>query len=383
MGWDDGTIVVVTADHGEEFGDHGGGGHAHSLFSELLRVPLVFHAPHGRFTPRHVSEPVSLLDVLPTLRAPHRAAGRPRDEGVSLAGLLRGATRASTVCCTPTWSSSRRAASGRRPWPASGSGSRSIPDCRCSSTCSTTRGSVTTSRRRSRRPPAALDEAARELEARLPTPLGPVGSSPRRAGAPASCARSGTCADARPPLSEPGAPGYHAWCECSPAAPCPSTTIASTTAAACSGSAAIPRPRASPTSASTRSQHRGQESGGHRVQRRRAAAASRGHGPRQRRLHGRAAGGAAGRPGDGPRALLHRGRHRGRQRAAHPHRVPPRTHRPRPQRQPRRTRPCCATSWRRRIHLPVHLRHRGHPPPLRAQPPRHAGGRHRGQPVRR
>ena len=33
------------------------------------------------------------------------------------------------------------------------------------------------------------------------------------------------------------------------------------------------------------------------------------------------------------------------------------------------------------LHLPVHLRHRGDPPPLRAQPPRAAGGRDRGQPV--
>ena len=33
------------------------------------------------------------------------------------------------------------------------------------------------------------------------------------------------------------------------------------------------------------------------------------------------------------------------------------------------------------LHLPVHLGHRGHPPPLRAQPPRDAGGRDRGQPL--
>jgi len=90
MGWDDGTVLIVTSDHGEEFGDHGGGGHGHSLFSELLHVPLVFHAPPGRFAPGRVDEPVSLIDVLPTLRALLDLPAGPRDEGVSLAGLLQG-----------------------------------------------------------------------------------------------------------------------------------------------------------------------------------------------------------------------------------------------------------------------------------------------------
>jgi choline-sulfatase len=90
MGWDEGTILVVTSDHGEEFGDHGAGGHAHSLYSELLHVPLVFHASDGRFTSRHVAEPVSLVDVLPTLRALLGLPPGARDEGQSLRGLLEG-----------------------------------------------------------------------------------------------------------------------------------------------------------------------------------------------------------------------------------------------------------------------------------------------------
>jgi len=35
------TILVVTADHGDEFMDHGGLGHGHSMYQELLRVPLI------------------------------------------------------------------------------------------------------------------------------------------------------------------------------------------------------------------------------------------------------------------------------------------------------------------------------------------------------
>jgi arylsulfatase A-like enzyme len=88
-GWSEDTVVIVTSDHGEEFGDHGGGGHAHSLYSEVLRVPLVVHGLPGA-VPRRIDEPVSLIDVMPTLR---ELVGRPADaraEGVSLLGLLRG-----------------------------------------------------------------------------------------------------------------------------------------------------------------------------------------------------------------------------------------------------------------------------------------------------
>ena len=87
--WDRDTVLVVTADHGEEFGDHGGKGHGQTLYGEMLHVPLIVHAP-GRFAPRRVAEPVSLVDVLPTLRDLAGAAPEPRDEGISLRPLLEG-----------------------------------------------------------------------------------------------------------------------------------------------------------------------------------------------------------------------------------------------------------------------------------------------------
>lgn len=58
-------IVVYFSDHGEEFWEHGGYEHGHSLYDELLRVPLILSGPGveaGRF-----DEPVSLLDVTPTV----------------------------------------------------------------------------------------------------------------------------------------------------------------------------------------------------------------------------------------------------------------------------------------------------------------------------
>ncbi len=60
------TIVVLTADHGEEFGEHGGRGHGRTLYSEVAHVPLIIWAP-GFLAPKRVEEPAALIDVRPTL----------------------------------------------------------------------------------------------------------------------------------------------------------------------------------------------------------------------------------------------------------------------------------------------------------------------------
>jgi arylsulfatase A-like enzyme len=88
-GWDEDTFLVVTADHGEEFGDHGHAGHAHTLYSELVNVPLLMYRG-GAGHPRRVDAAVSLIDVLPTLREVAGLPPDPRNEGVSLLPLFRG-----------------------------------------------------------------------------------------------------------------------------------------------------------------------------------------------------------------------------------------------------------------------------------------------------
>ena len=65
-GLQDDTLLIVTADHGEEFSEHGKVGHGHSLFQELLHVPLIVRFP-GLPGPRRVSQLVSLVDVVPTI----------------------------------------------------------------------------------------------------------------------------------------------------------------------------------------------------------------------------------------------------------------------------------------------------------------------------
>ncbi len=89
FGWDDNTLVIVTSDHGEEFGDHGYAGHAHTLYGELVNIPLVVFRK-GAYGVRRVPAPVSLVDVLPTVREVIGLPPDPRNAGVSLVPLLEG-----------------------------------------------------------------------------------------------------------------------------------------------------------------------------------------------------------------------------------------------------------------------------------------------------
>jgi arylsulfatase A-like enzyme len=59
----DRTVIVVTADHGEEFFEHGRLGHRQTLFEESLRVPLIVRYPRGVRAGDVPGEVVSLADV--------------------------------------------------------------------------------------------------------------------------------------------------------------------------------------------------------------------------------------------------------------------------------------------------------------------------------
>jgi arylsulfatase A-like enzyme len=61
------SVIVVVADHGEELFDHGGFEHGHSVLPEVTGVPLIIRLPQGRQASGIVQEPVSLLDLLPTI----------------------------------------------------------------------------------------------------------------------------------------------------------------------------------------------------------------------------------------------------------------------------------------------------------------------------
>ena len=61
------TIIVVTADHGEEFFEHGRIGHAITLYDESLRVPLIVHHPRSIAAGRVLDGQVRLMDIAPTI----------------------------------------------------------------------------------------------------------------------------------------------------------------------------------------------------------------------------------------------------------------------------------------------------------------------------
>ncbi len=86
-----GAVFFVTADHGEEFGEHGGHYHGTTVYEEQVRVPMVVAGPGVR-TGQRLKTVVQTIDLLPTalsaLGIPRPARLRGRDLGSQLAGKV-------------------------------------------------------------------------------------------------------------------------------------------------------------------------------------------------------------------------------------------------------------------------------------------------------
>jgi arylsulfatase A-like enzyme len=81
-------LLIITADHGDQFFEHGYWGHGHCAFPEEVRVPLIFH--WQGFKPRLVNQPVSLTDIYPTLCDIFGLPKPSNIEGQSLLPLMQG-----------------------------------------------------------------------------------------------------------------------------------------------------------------------------------------------------------------------------------------------------------------------------------------------------
>jgi arylsulfatase A-like enzyme len=92
----DDTWIVLTADHGEEFGEHGNidVGHGLTLYGEVLRVPLIFHPAEAQAGKR-LSRQVRLIDVAPTILDLVGVPIPEEMEGVSLEANVVGGEEAS------------------------------------------------------------------------------------------------------------------------------------------------------------------------------------------------------------------------------------------------------------------------------------------------
>lgn len=89
LAWDENTILVVTADHGEEFFEHGQVGHGKSLYNETLRVPLLIWAKDKGLRPKRIAGAITSLDIMPTLGAMLGLPARKGFSGISLWPVAR------------------------------------------------------------------------------------------------------------------------------------------------------------------------------------------------------------------------------------------------------------------------------------------------------
>ncbi|WP_406694850.1 sulfatase [Singulisphaera sp. Ch08] len=89
----DNTLVIVTADHGEHFGEHELYGHASSLYDQEIHVPLLALLPRRAHAGRSVADPVSLRDLPATVTSLLGLGGTSPFPGDSLARYLDSSTR--------------------------------------------------------------------------------------------------------------------------------------------------------------------------------------------------------------------------------------------------------------------------------------------------
>jgi arylsulfatase A-like enzyme len=93
LGLRDNTLIVLLSDHGEEFFEHEGFGHGHSLYGEVIRVPLMFSLPGTIGRGQVVSRQVRLVDVMPTILETLGIETDLHLEGTSLLPLMTGRAR--------------------------------------------------------------------------------------------------------------------------------------------------------------------------------------------------------------------------------------------------------------------------------------------------
>lgn len=94
------TAVFVTADHGERFFKRYRS-HGADLSEDVLRVPLVARVPG--WSPKQVDQPVSLIDLMPTILAATHTPAPPDLDGIDLASVLTRQAPKSRVLLTDTW----------------------------------------------------------------------------------------------------------------------------------------------------------------------------------------------------------------------------------------------------------------------------------------
>ncbi len=100
------TLIVVLSDHGEELGErlsHYLGGHGHTLYDELLRVPLIIHDPLRTYPEKRVRAQVRSIDVLPTILDRVGLTLPADSHGKSLLPVMEGRMRSDRMALSQTF----------------------------------------------------------------------------------------------------------------------------------------------------------------------------------------------------------------------------------------------------------------------------------------
>jgi arylsulfatase A-like enzyme len=82
------ATVILTADHGEELGDHGGYYHGTTVYDDQVRVPMIWSSP-GTVAPATVQRAVETVDIPTTLLSALGIARDVRMQGEDLGAILR------------------------------------------------------------------------------------------------------------------------------------------------------------------------------------------------------------------------------------------------------------------------------------------------------
>jgi arylsulfatase A-like enzyme len=88
-GYFEDSIIVVTADHGEELFEHGGYGHGRTHYDEVVSIPLMIYVPGAE--PGVTDYPASLIDIMPTVLDCVGTEPPPDTSGESLMPVIEGA----------------------------------------------------------------------------------------------------------------------------------------------------------------------------------------------------------------------------------------------------------------------------------------------------
>ena len=89
----DRAMIIFMSDHGEEFYEHRNWGHDHSLYNEVVHVPLMIKFPKNKFKGTIIKNEVGLIDVMPTLLEYYHIPWNPETmpvDGIDLTRLIKG-----------------------------------------------------------------------------------------------------------------------------------------------------------------------------------------------------------------------------------------------------------------------------------------------------